>query len=305
MTSLVLMWREPLRLARRGCRRHGAAGFSLFEVVVAVAVIAALVSFVAPIAARQVERDLEGDTRQQLVEIYHGLLGDPVSGTFGFVGDIGDLPAALADLIAKPVALPVYTTSTIGNVGAGWRGPYVDRGLFPGDEFKDAWGQPLEYGGLTGTGGGRTGRGQTRSAGADGVMGTSDDLVFPLAAVVTDGTLLATVYVIEAGKEPPTQQFVPNPTDSEVVVYRTVDGVQAVQATETTPTLGEPNDPRRGFGFTVHHGPHTLRVRHFKDPDFPQQAETVEKHLVVMVRAQRQVLTEPHLTHADTAVKSK
>ena len=193
---------------------------SLLEVVVVLAVFAALTSVVAPIAARQVERDLEVDTRRQLLEIYWGLLGDPALGTFGFVGDIGDLPDALADLITKPAALAVYTTTTIGNIGAGWRGPYVDRGVFSGDEFRDGWGQAFEYGGKTGAGGGRTARGQTRSAGADGVMGTADDLVFPLGAVVTTGTLLATVHVVEGGKEPPLQQYVPNPTDTEVLVYR-------------------------------------------------------------------------------------
>ena len=96
---------------------------SLLEVVVVLAVLAALASVVAPIAARQVERDLVVDTLRQLREIYLGLLGDPDRGTFGFVGDIGDLPDALADLLTKPASLPVYTTTTIGNIGAGWRGP--------------------------------------------------------------------------------------------------------------------------------------------------------------------------------------
>ena len=100
-----------------------------------------------------------------------GMVGKPGDGRFGFVGDIGRLPASFQEL-AQPGGLPAYTTSTTRGIGMGWRGPYVNIGTSANDYLTDAFGRA--YTGAS--------SGQVRSAGPDGVAGNADDIVYPPAA---------------------------------------------------------------------------------------------------------------------------
>ncbi len=150
--------------------RDGQAGFSLLEMLVAVAIL----STVAYIALDTVESNT-GQTRYELTElrlerIRKAIVGDPnlvANGSpviSGFVADVGGLPPCLDALLNQdpdcngdgyedshasntggPVTPPSdYDDLTDGglNVGlsAGWRGPYLTAD--PDDGVGDGWGTP-------------------------------------------------------------------------------------------------------------------------------------------------------------------
>jgi hypothetical protein len=62
--------------------------------------------------------------------IYRGIVGDQKD-TFGFLGDVGDYPNSLADLVVDPGL-------------AGWNGPYVLDPRFANGTLLDPWNQPYE-----------------------------------------------------------------------------------------------------------------------------------------------------------------
>lgn len=67
-----------------------------------------------------------------LKDVYDGIVGDPGDGTFGYLGDVGDYPASLMDLINDPGI-------------TGWNGPYIHTASVSDGMMYDAYGSPLEY----------------------------------------------------------------------------------------------------------------------------------------------------------------
>ena len=112
---------------------HNRRGFSLLEMVVALAVLAAVVSFLAPTLLSTVNAGRSDSTATEMAMIYRAILGDQRT-TFGYLGDVGDYPASLADLVVKPASNP-----------AGWNGPYIQNPRFDGGKLVDPYGQPYEY----------------------------------------------------------------------------------------------------------------------------------------------------------------
>ncbi len=208
---------------------------------VAVVVLAAL-------REEQTAAEPGGRTTERMAAITAGVFGDAVRGTYGYVGDVGDVPDSLLDLVIKPAAIPLYTNDHTANVGMGWWGPYVNRGLFAGDRFSDECGHALEWGGRLGIAGGRTRRGQVRSGGPDGELGTGDDIVSPADPVETSGTLLLTVWVNRS----------PNPEGVEVKVYGASGGQETFEARRTDPRVD-------GLAFVVPQGIHAVTVAHVSD----------------------------------------
>jgi prepilin-type N-terminal cleavage/methylation domain-containing protein len=130
-------------------------GYSLIELVVVIIIIGIL----AGIAVRSLRSTTDTakveQTKRQMERIAFAIAGDPnvVSGgvrtSYGYVGDIGGLPANLDALITSPGG---YTT---------WKGPYILDELSPdasNTRFKlDGWGKTLTYSGgitISSTGGG-------------------------------------------------------------------------------------------------------------------------------------------------------
>lgn len=110
--------------AKRPPRRRRARGFSLVEMLVAVAIIGLLVGLVGPAAMRQLQGSRVNATEAQIAQIRTAL--------DIFQIDTGRLPTqaeALAALIADPGAVP------------GWNGPYLRDGRMP----VDAWGGAFLY----------------------------------------------------------------------------------------------------------------------------------------------------------------
>ncbi|MBM3819150.1 MAG: prepilin-type N-terminal cleavage/methylation domain-containing protein [Acidimicrobiia bacterium] len=109
----------------------GDRGFSLLEMVVALAVLVAVVAFLAPTLLSTVESTRSDATLAEMAQIYEAIVGDQRE-RFGYVGDVGTYPASLADLV-------------ISNSATGWRGPYLGNANVVSSLLTDPYGRPYEY----------------------------------------------------------------------------------------------------------------------------------------------------------------
>jgi prepilin-type N-terminal cleavage/methylation domain-containing protein len=210
-----------------------ASGFTLIELVVVIAVLGILAAAVSPAIVQQLVDSRIQATQEETRALYTGMVGTPDGNSFGFVGDMGRLPASFTEL-AQRGGLAVYTTNTVRSIGVGWRGPYVNMGTSATDYLVDAWGHA--YTGAA--------TGQARSAGPDGVANTPDDIVYPPAPPVIGGTVTVTVKTTMNGKT------VVDPPGYRVDLYYASNGVQNALSDTAGP-----------FSFTnVPLGVHALRV---------------------------------------------
>ena len=144
------------------------AGLTLVETVVLLIVLTLLATALTPPALKLVAARRRNATMKRLEALHRGIVGMPEDGYFGFLGDLGLVPANLAELI-EAGRHPLYHMDNVGGVGMGWNGPYVQ--MTVSDATLDAFGRPFEMS--------RTVPGQIKSAGADGRFGTDEDLVYP------------------------------------------------------------------------------------------------------------------------------
>ncbi len=218
-------------------------GFSLIEVIIAIAILSILASMAVPYAARLIDKSREESTRKEMEELCNTILGDPKIPTGGTVGDMGRLPNNLTELNVQG-AQPLGSTGLLG-VKFGWFGPYVNTGFDPQGYRNDAWGTPYAYG--------NPGTGQTRSAGPDRVMGNADDLIYPPNAVTFTGRLLVNLYVWDntAG------QYRQNPTPAQVTgmgvtYYYSNNGNQTSVSITVPPTVVGPPYSFNGYHAGLH-----------------------------------------------------
>ncbi len=123
------------KIQRRELRKDN--GFTLVEAIVVIAVLLILGGLITPIVSTQLQNKKIEVTEEKLQKIKKAIIGDPSvvqfgqRTDFGYVGDMGSLPSALVDLIVRGTQPPwQYYTNWGGytdvNIGAGWRGPYLD-----------------------------------------------------------------------------------------------------------------------------------------------------------------------------------
>ena len=117
-------------IATRSPRRRQ-DGFSFLEMVVALAVLAAIVAFLAPTLLTSMTASRADATLAEMAQIYESIVGDQRE-NFGYVGDVGDYPTSLANL-------------AITNGATGWRGPYFGNARLTDSMLTDPYGQPYEY----------------------------------------------------------------------------------------------------------------------------------------------------------------
>ena len=167
---------------------HSFHGFTLIEVIVVIAVMAILAGAMAPMVVRSLDSSRIELTQKRLKTAYEASMGADGTQGGGFLADLGRLPNnTLTELVAQS-GLPAFTTAGhAGNVGMGWRGPYLIDGIV-GGRPTDGWGTPLSFTG-----------GQVRSAGADRIAGNGDDLVYPsLPLTITTGNININVQVFDS-----------------------------------------------------------------------------------------------------------
>lgn len=128
----MLCFRRSYPLTRSRCkrrpisrRRAGQVGFSLIELLVAVAIMGLLIGLVGPAAMRQLSGSKVKTATVQIAQLKSAL-------DLYFI-DIGRYPSREEGLFAL-VAPPEDV--------AGWAGPYIDQDAMP----KDPWGGSFRYG---------------------------------------------------------------------------------------------------------------------------------------------------------------
>lgn len=196
-------------------RRHD-RGFTLIEIIVAMAVLAVMATALMPVAAREISAAKRKATESSMEALVRGMVGDPSTGEFGYLGDMGALPTRLEDL-ADRGKQPGYVVDKNDGVGAGWNGPYVDNAGAPGASVEDGWGQAFRYDNK---------QAQLRSAGVDQKFDTADDLVYPDAAPKTDGQITVVVKGLSDDGSPPVTL---GSGDAEVYVGSAVNGKRKEQ----------------------------------------------------------------------------
>ncbi len=124
-------------------------------------------------------------TVDRLADLQRAVSGDPVivvdetRTAFGYVGDMGNLPATLTDLWIKDTQ-PAFTFDTTKKTGAGWNGPYVTLETIEALAalMKDGWGNGLSYSNspFTDATFGAGAKGKLASLGPDFSLGNGDDI---------------------------------------------------------------------------------------------------------------------------------
>ncbi|HLA38290.1 MAG TPA: carboxypeptidase-like regulatory domain-containing protein [Candidatus Brocadiales bacterium] len=115
--------------------------FTLLEIVAVIAIIGILGGTIAPLAVQLFTSKRGEVTVDRLEEFKKAIIGNPfvigddVRSSFGYIGDMGNLPANLQDLYIRGAQLPwppIYDPVTQTGydpdrkTGAGWRGPYIN-----------------------------------------------------------------------------------------------------------------------------------------------------------------------------------
>ena len=186
-----------------------AKGLSLIEVIIILAVLAVLVALLVPSSVQVLTGARRDTTLDEMENLQIAMIGDRdlktsgVRSSFGYIGDMGNLPAALDDLVTQG-AQPAYAFNSSLGVGAGWRGPYVTLG--PGSDAeshkKDAFGNDYTYDGTDYV----NGQGQTVDAklvtlGADGVAGgtgNDEDVTLETLKSETTATVIGYAFAPDA-----------------------------------------------------------------------------------------------------------
>ncbi|MCB9838788.1 MAG: type II secretion system major pseudopilin GspG [Phycisphaeraceae bacterium] len=130
-------------------RRALRAGFTLFEMIIVIAILGLLVALVAPRLTGNLEKSKVTTTKTQIANLSASIEQ--------FYLEVGRYPTSdegLAALIARPQSVPEEK----------WNGPYTEKDVLP----RDGWDRPFEYDPPSDS---NNNRYVIRSLGADGLPG--------------------------------------------------------------------------------------------------------------------------------------
>ncbi|MFH0925028.1 MAG: prepilin-type N-terminal cleavage/methylation domain-containing protein [bacterium] len=197
----------------------GKHGFTLIEIIIAIAIISIIAGAIAPIAFQQLMANKTEKTNDEVKKIYEAIMGKPEEGTYGYLGDMGVMPKAVEmlgrqnqtiappgyDFISGPPSSwkQPWTNISIGGTDVqkiGWKGPYLSLTYNADNQVVDAFGTRYRLdsddNGL--------GDFQVISAGTNRTFGDSDDIFYPKDGIATQddgtdrwivGSLSLTLYV--------------------------------------------------------------------------------------------------------------
>ncbi len=186
-------------------------GLSLIEVIIILAVMVILVALLVPSTVQILTGARRNVTLDEMENLKKAMIGDPdlktsgVRSSFAYLGDMGNLPSTLDDLVTQG-AQPAYAFNSGKGVGAGWRGPYITLG--PGSDAAshrvDAFGNLYTYSITNYTNAqGQTVDANAVSLGADGVAGgTGNDEDVTLETLVAETTATVTGYGFDLSGNP-------------------------------------------------------------------------------------------------------
>jgi prepilin-type N-terminal cleavage/methylation domain-containing protein len=170
------------------------SGFTLIEIVVAIALLSLLAGATAAVSVRVLRGNLGERTVVRLRAILTAMIGDPVRGDSGYLGDMGELPdTSLSQLFVRG-AQPVASADAVDGILSGWNGAYILDGADPTRGFVDAWSSAIAY---------TPGTAQLTSRGPDRTLGTADDIIYPSVPPALTGAITILVKGQLTGGGPP------------------------------------------------------------------------------------------------------
>ena len=215
--------------------------FTLIEAIVVIAIMAVVAGIAAPVIFTALERVETESTWEEMENIYTAMMGNPETGNYGYLGDMGIFPASLADL--NFLGGPTYTMKSNG-IGMGWNGPYLLKGKNLQDYLYDAWGNNYNYSfSYNDPSTGCKGQVRVFSNGLDKNSGTGDDIQL-IRNITTHQNIQVNLYVWQSGA------WV-TPANYSGTLYYSNSGVEAGKAfSKVSPVVS-----------MVHRGMHTIYAR--------------------------------------------
>ncbi len=166
-------------------------GFTLIELVLVIVIISVLAAVAANMMQQPVDEERFNATIAEMNNIKTAVIGNPslisnqVRTSFGYVGDMGNLPGSLDDL-AKKGGQPAFTIDAATGIGMGWNGPYISQEFSEETDGykKDAWGIEYQYSQASGT---------IISAGSDRTFGSGSGYAQDITKTITQSEYLADI----------------------------------------------------------------------------------------------------------------
>ena len=173
-----------MELPSRGVT-HDRSGFTLIEAIFTLAIIAIVSVGIISVSNAAFDMINIEITDDHIRALQSAVSGDPVivlneaRTSFGYVGDMGNLPAAIEDLWVKGTQVD-FNFDTAKKTGGGWDGPYVETSIVEllDSLALDAWSTALSYDPVPffDADFGANAQGKLISFGPDGVAGGDDDI---------------------------------------------------------------------------------------------------------------------------------
>lgn len=218
-------------------------GFTLVEVIVVTGIISLLVGIMVPMVFKVWEAQEIETTEAKLTYMKEAMTGNPslmnngARSSFGFVGDLGQLPPDLDSLISY------------ANVN-GTFGPYLSGGVNPQSFKNDAWGYVINYS-YNLDAFGRRESAALMSLGSDNAVGGTDTAADIQITIDTNEVLPASAVscnVIVRYITPPASTFNANLTIH--IAFKNGEGVDAEQSFITPVTItGNLGNPQSNYIF--------------------------------------------------------